>query len=669
MKKLFFWLLITFFSSPLIAQQESSLPWYDNFFTRLGTHESISQALSRAEAAHEMNDLKTEAFARKEAGMLYLTVLHAYDSAMDCFIASLSIEDSLALNREKIFTYLAISEVLSEVGNYFKSQEALQQSLNLNHPHDDKSILIYILLKEGKLNAALGQIDAAFDSYENALTHQDELDDLAIKSDLLYERAILLSRQGRYEEALKDHKDALAMRRKTNDKRKQATSHNAIGELYSLMKNPEKALANHVVALEYWHALKDQEGIAASYNYAGIVYYEQKNYERAVANLQLALAAGRDAQSQYEMKKSYEFLSLCFNGLGDYKQSLAYKDSFIAISEFIQNEMNQEKVLEVQNRYAIDIRETQIDKLNTIRARKDRELAQEKRFRNFLVAFIGLGVIIVGLILYLYLTKRKSNRILRIAHQTVKDQNAQLQALNATKDKFFSIISHDLKGPLNSLTSFSSLLINHTETLSKDEIRMLAKDLDKSLKNLFELLENLLEWSRSQTGNIEFTPELFDVNALTRQNRDLLLVQAQAKNITLEVAAAEPLMVSAHKNSINTVIRNLMSNAIKFTQPGGVIRIRTSSQRGNAIVSISDSGIGMTKEILDKLFRIDTKLTTKGTADEKGTGLGLILCKDFVEKNSGAIWVESEPGKGSVFSFSLPAPQPIPVIKAEFEKV
>jgi signal transduction histidine kinase len=255
---------------------------------------------------------------------------------------------------------------------------------------------------------------------------------------------------------------------------------------------------------------------------------------------------------------------------------------------------------------------------------------------------------------YLYLVKRKSNQTLEVANAQVKMQNQQLQELNATKDKFFSIISHDLKGPLNSLTSFSNLLINYYDSLSREEVQMLAKDFDKSVKNLFTLLENLLEWSRSQTGNIEFTPEPFNLSAVLRDNTALLEGQAHNKKITLSHDVPEVMIVSAHKQSINTVIRNLISNAIKFTPEGGMVLSRVHRDSDTIVVSVSDTGVGMSRAIIDKLFRIDTKHSTKGTADEKGTGLGLILCKEFVEKNGGRIWVQSEPGKGSVFSFSLP---------------
>jgi signal transduction histidine kinase len=183
---------------------------------------------------------------------------------------------------------------------------------------------------------------------------------------------------------------------------------------------------------------------------------------------------------------------------------------------------------------------------------------------------------------------------------------------------------------------------------------MLSVDVDKSLKNLFALLENLLEWGRSQTGNIDFTPEPFDLAVVLNENQELLKGQAGNKKIALVNENKNALPVHAHRNSINTVVRNLISNAIKFTPEGGKITLNAEPEGKFIRVSVTDTGVGMSKEVIAKLFKIGTKHSTLGTSQEKGTGLGLILCKDFVEKNGGTIGVECAEGKGSTFYFRLP---------------
>jgi signal transduction histidine kinase len=183
---------------------------------------------------------------------------------------------------------------------------------------------------------------------------------------------------------------------------------------------------------------------------------------------------------------------------------------------------------------------------------------------------------------------------------------------------------------------------------------MFAKDFDKSIKNLFALLENLLEWARSQTGNIAFTPESFSIKEVLSENATLLAAQAEAKSISITSENYEDVAVNAHRNSVSTVIRNLISNAIKFTPEGGTVSLKVLASGSDVMVSVADTGVGMSQEVVDKLFRIDAKISTKGTANEKGTGLGLILCKEFIEKNGGRIWVRSSEGEGSVFYFLLP---------------
>jgi signal transduction histidine kinase len=646
--------LAAFAGSP--AQAPAGIDWYEAFFQQKRSavlEKEIEQAPEKLRESLELQDMVAVARAYKVLGMNELTQTHNYENAITNFVKALSIEDSLGLRNQQAVTYIGIATVFEIVGDYPKSAELLDAAMEINQQFNDIKTRVVILNMLGKINAARGHIDDAFDNYKHVLKDQAELGEPQIEAEALFNIGHLHRLQGDFAKSLDYHKQALTIRRSIEDKRNEALSLNDIGELYRLMKNNEKALANHVVALEIRQRLKDQRGIAESYNNIGAIYYYQKIFDRAVANLELALAAARESGDQNQILKSDEFLSLCYKEMGDYQKALAYRDEYVLMSELSQQEKNEQRLLDIQSRYEIVKKETQIEKLETIRAQREKQLRDEERFRYILFALIGLGLVVVVLVLYLYVLKRRSHTELTAVNNKVQQQNLELQDLNATKDKFFSIISHDLKGPLNSLTSFSALLINHTDSLTKEEITLLAKDLDKSLKNLFALLENLLEWSRSQTGNIEFKPEAFDLQELLELNKELLGAQAQNKQISIVNNSIGHLVVNAHKHSVNTVVRNLVSNAIKFTPAGGTISMKITADRNTATVSIQDTGVGMNKEIQEKLFRIDTKHSTRGTADEKGTGLGLILCKEFIEKNGGKIWVESEPGKGTSFYFTL----------------
>jgi signal transduction histidine kinase len=655
-------ILVTFLLScvamPCSGQDSDTLlTWYQSFFHDVPTldpNQRIASAVEKLEEAKSSGNLARVARAMKEVGLIKLTLVRDLDEAMDHFLQALTIEDSLGLRERQTFTYIAIADAFEYVGNHQRSAEYLQKALNLNAETGSVPVFAFILNKLGKVNAALGNIDQAFANYELVIANRERLNRPSLEAQALFNIAILHASQGNYQDALRDHWKALSIWRSLEDKRNEAISLSSIGELYHLMKNDARALANHVAALKIRRGLGDKRELAESYNNIGIIYYARENFERAIANLELALAAGLESEAKQEISRSYEYLSNAHRKQGDYKRALEYKELHHAILDFIQTEKNERELLEIQNRYEMAQKESQIVKLEYDSQERERELRTQKSIRNFLYALVALILIIVVLILYSYIQKQKHNRRLQVAHNRVQHKNAQLQKLNATKDKFFSIISHDLRGPLNSLTSFSELLINHMDQLTRSEIQSLARDLDLSVKNLYGLLENLLEWSRSQTGTMHFMPEPFDLSALLEENRSLLSQQAQNKRITLLSEAPEGVIVRAHKHSVSTVIRNLISNAIKFTPQGGAIKLKIKCQSGEAIVSVADTGVGMDQEAIEKIFRIDAKHTTMGTANEKGTGLGLILCKEFVEKNHGKIWVTSEPGKGSTFYFSLP---------------
>ncbi len=640
------------------AQQVvQDLTWYESFFkesNQRSFEEIVNETNEWILEADETRDGAAKSQALKQLGLLYLTRANDYDRALTYLIAALSLEDSLQLKPTQVYTYLAMAQVFEAVGDPTKSIQFLKQAFDINEQYRDVRTLITILIKLGNVHATQGRLDEAYENFDLALEYRNQNTDRRTEAELLFNVANLYQLQGKHATALQTHKEALTIWRSIKDKRSEAKSLSDIGELYRVMKNDERTLANHVAALEIRKQLKDKRGLAESYNHVSLFYFHQRNLPRAIANARLAVQAASEAQHQLELRKGYDLLSLSYTELKDFKQALEFKNLYVAISELIQHETNERQLLETQNRYVVEKKESEIEKLESIRIQRELELEAQKRFQNFLFILIGLGVVIAALIFYLYILKRQSNNQLQAINQKVQEQNVALQELNATKDKFFSIISHDLKGPLNSLTSFSGLLINHTESLSKEEIQLLAKDLDKSVKNLFTLLENLLEWSRSQTGAIEFTPEQVNLTEVLQINKELLSAQASTKKINILFEPDEIRMVQVHKNSIHTVVRNLLSNAIKFTPEKGTIALTLTNQPTSILVAIADTGVGMEPEVLKKLFRIDTKHSTKGTANEKGTGLGLILCKEFVEKNGGTLWVESEVGKGSTFYFTLP---------------
>jgi two-component system sensor histidine kinase/response regulator len=238
-------------------------------------------------------------------------------------------------------------------------------------------------------------------------------------------------------------------------------------------------------------------------------------------------------------------------------------------------------------------------------------------------------------------------------HLKIRRQSEELKELNASKDKFFSIIAHDLRGPISNMLMISELI---SEKGSVDENTLYTfLEMQKELsKDTLQLLENLLIWARSNTNQIEFHPEILNINAIISGSIKSFNVQAVSKNISISADNSFPCQVYADENMLKLIFRNLLSNAIKFTQQGGAVNISTNSGTPNSVlIKVNDTGIGMNSEMLKDLFKLKGGNKRYGTEGEPSNGLGLLLCKEFVEKNGGKIWAESEEGKGSIFSFSL----------------
>jgi two-component system, sensor histidine kinase and response regulator len=240
--------------------------------------------------------------------------------------------------------------------------------------------------------------------------------------------------------------------------------------------------------------------------------------------------------------------------------------------------------------------------------------------------------------------------------EALKNSEKILSQLNSDKDRFISILSHDLRSPFNNLLGLSQILVDDFREMGIDDIGEISESINKSAKSTFNLLEDILMWARANAGKIPFNPQKTRFKDIYLNVIEALDSIASGKNITISYSISDHLYVYADTDMLKTVLRNLLSNALKFTDNGGTVTIGAEESPEKVTISLSDTGIGITSENLEKLFNISEVLSTRGTADETGSGLGLMLCKEFVEKHGGEIWVESEPGRGSDFRFSLPKP-------------
>jgi signal transduction histidine kinase len=313
----------------------------------------------------------------------------------------------------------------------------------------------------------------------------------------------------------------------------------------------------------------------------------------------------------------------------------------------------QENLLRDQIRFETEAKDTQIAALNREKDKNKDQLKRQEFISNILVVVMALSVILLATVYRSGQRRRQINALLLRHQEEMEKRSEELERLNQVKDKFFSIISHDLRSPINALSGLLDLL--DKGAVKPEELPNHVSELKVRFNHTRTLLNNLLDWTLLQMDKLNLQAAKIDVSKIVDENIQLLSA-VQTKKIRLINKIPSPAIAFADSNTTNLVIRNLMTNAIKFTNDGGEVVIASQEKDNHWIISVRDNGVGMNSDVIKILFDKTAPYTTRGTANEKGTGLGLILCKEFVEKNGGKIWVESEEGGGSTFYFTLPKP-------------
>jgi signal transduction histidine kinase len=267
---------------------------------------------------------------------------------------------------------------------------------------------------------------------------------------------------------------------------------------------------------------------------------------------------------------------------------------------------------------------------------------------------ISLFVISASSIGFIMLLKELDEKTIRTKNLIIQNDKVKLEMLNRTQNKLFSIIAHDLRSPFNNIIGLSELLLENLKDTNDKESEKCVGFINSTAENTLNLLDNLLHWAKSQTGELDYKPEKIILTDVILETIELQTSLATAKNIWLQYSAIEDIEVHTDKNILATILRNLISNAIKFTNPEGHIIVTATKKENQVEISVADNGVGMSEETIQNIFDPSIKVTSKGTSNENGSGFGLMLCREFVEKLDGQLLIESEEGKGSNFKFTLP---------------
>jgi len=424
-----------------------------------------------------------------------------------------------------------------------------------------------------------------------------------------------------------------------------------IAEVYFYKNEFEKAFAYYDSTYKIHEVVSNKFGIAEVELGRGTVYLQQKNYDEAIGYINKALKLAAGINARVLEISCYQQLANLWEQKGDFKKSLEYFKQYKSLDDSLfSNEMRQ-KMMRDQIRFETATKDDRIAALTRLEQSSKSEIRKQEFIRNILVVVVALTAILLFTV-YRSGQRRKQINDLLLKHQEeMEKKQGELEQLNTVKDKFFSIISHDLRSPINALAGLMDLM--DKGAIEPHELPVAIKELRVRFNHTRTLLNNLLDWTVLQMEKLNLQPSNIDLQKIVDENFELI-GSIQNKNINLVNAVAENTIGYADRNTINLVFRNLITNALKFSNDGGELRISAAVKENEWLVSVSDNGIGMNKDIQSMLFDKINPYSSRGTANEKGTGLGLLLCKEFVEKNGGRIWVESTESKGSTFFFTVP---------------
>lgn len=438
-----------------------------------------------------------------------------------------------------------------------------------------------------------------------------------------------------------------------NDNHARAFALRLIGDVWFLRGDQRQALKYLYEALSI--AEKDDNNFmrVSTLQRMGKVYNALGDYARAVECLKGNIVVASRYNYREELERTYKTLASSYAAIGNTSLAFLYQSRYIALHDSLYDQKLDEQIALMEGRFRSEMKEAEIDLLTKDSELKNEEIERQKLWLYSSVGSLILFILLVIALLYINRTNRAAKREAEKKNKEIQYQAEQLQKINTTKDKLFSIISHDLRSPLASLKALMELV--GTPGLGQDEFVNITLVLRRNLDSVHEDLDNLLLWAQTQLKGLQAHPQTFSLKELTQEKIDLFHENVQLKNLKVENRVDESCLVFADRNHISIVLRNLLANAIKFNPTGGNIIISSNLSEGFYEIAVSDSGVGISIDDMNKLFNAQTHFTKPGTHQEKGAGIGLLLTREFVESNKGSIWVSSEVGKGTTFTFTIQA--------------
>ncbi len=542
-----------------------------------------------------------------------------YSSAYEAYFKGLhhaeNAEDTLRL----AIIHNNIGESYNSEEKYAEARHHLDLSESLSYKIDLKSNLVRVYLNLGNTHSHLGNYDLAANYYDAAEDFYKKIGDISGSARITYNR----------------------------------------GRLELKKSNPDAARSYFLQSLEESRKNNLPEGIFYSAYSLGEIHFDKGNFDESRKWYDIALNQAETTGAASFKQQVYEKLYQLFKKAGNNSQALTWLENVKELEDSLRSTERERIRAEYEAKFEMDRREQDNAMLSALQSKQAVQLRYQK---IIIIASVG-GLVLVLLVSFSLFRsnrlKKKSNAELQLKNKqlkrlnsTIKEQNKELENLDQVKNKLFAIIAHDLRGPLSSLQSLLYLLREHD--LSKEELNEISHSLEVSLQENASTMDNLLAWAKAQMSGITINEREFTALENMQAVCSQIKFQADQKGISIDITVDESIRVNADYDMFKLIIRNLLANAIKFSEKGDKVTISAVRQEGSILFSVEDEGVGIPDKDKEKIFSSTTH-TVRGTSNEKGSGLGLNLCKEFIEEHDGNIWFTSKEGQGTTFYFTIPA--------------
>ncbi len=585
-----------------------------------------------------------------------------YFNAIDNFNKSIRIYKELndTLGIAKVSNSIGLIEI--KRGNYSKG---LLNSLSAIQIFEEKNLyedlsIAYNNLAEAYYNTH--QVDKALEFNFKALGVREQLRDSSGIKNSNRNIAMLYSKRKEHRKAIEFYEKVLEMVNPKKDQSLRGDILPRIGEEYLQFKEYDKASAYLTEGLQYNRDIDNKSGTLRTLNSIGHLNLAQKNIKLAEFQINEAYALAQNSEDKNEVLRNFKLLVTLDSTKGNYQSAFSWQRQYYSLNHQIETQ-NQPKIPENAESISENFGDSNDSFTNETEDGIKEEQLQNLRLLSY--GLIAAFVTALTILLLIHLKRKNTvkytqeleekNKQIQLQNDAILEQTHHLEEINKVKDRLFSIVSHDLKDSISSIKGFLDLLKD--DSISKEEFNELIPELSENANNASLLLFNLLNWSKSQMQNLEPRPQLINIQDIFHDKLKLIEQKLEQKRIVL-IDETQRDFVYADNSMIEIVIQNLLTNAVKFSRTGDIITISNKDYNGKSLLCIEDTGVGISKENIGKLFQ-NNNFTTIGTKNEKGTGLGLTICKELVELNKGRIWVESTLNVGSKFYVELPKAKPV----------